>query len=154
MKLTDKERLEKYSYPEPNTGCWIWTGSIGKLGYGRFAYKGKNLMAYRVSYAFHKGEIPKGLHVCHSCDNPMCVNPDHLFLGTPKDNMTDRKNKGRNACQKGELNGNSKLTKEQVMVIRSSTSHPNELGKIYGVAPQHIIKIKKLKAWTHILVID
>lgn len=76
--------------------CWLWTGSTDKDGYGWFWVDGKTATAHRFSYALHNdGAIPDGLYVCHSCDNPPCVNPDHLWLGTNQDNMDDCARKGR-----------------------------------------------------------
>jgi hypothetical protein len=81
---------------QKSDGCWEWTGGMNKVGYGQFSLGwGKMHTASRVSYMIFKGEIPRGLHVCHTCDNRRCVRPDHLFLGTCLDNMTDKVRKCR-----------------------------------------------------------
>lgn len=85
----------KVDKPNGENGCWLWTGSFTTPGYGQFRADGKNLSTHRYAYEISRGPIPKGLLVCHHCDNPKCVRPDHLFLGTHKDNHDDSVAKGR-----------------------------------------------------------
>ena len=122
---------------------------------------------HRISFMLHKGKIPEGLLVCHECDNPSCVNPDHLWLGTNQDNMDDRNRKNRQAsgdrhgftkhpetAAKGERNSHSKLTNEAVFEIRKIYSSGNysqkELSLIYGVGSDEICRIVNRKIWRHI----
>ena len=95
-----KKRFHARYIQEPNTGCWLWSAAGGGQHYGLFHFRGKTIGAHRASWIFHKGEIPNGLYVLHKCDTRPCVNPDHLFLGTPKDNMQDCVKKGRHPKKK------------------------------------------------------
>lgn len=155
MKTVEKRFLEKVIKTE---NCWIWTGARhGNKGYGSFGWDGKVGKAHRFSYCNYKGIIPKGLCVMHTCDNTMCVNPDHLILGTHKENMIDRDAKGRQAKLQGSANGNAKLTANQVRAIRneyipnSVDKSLSKLAKRYGVSKKLVLNIVKDKAWKHII---
>lgn len=118
-----RQRLYSHAKKNDETGCWEWAGS--KRGcYGRIIVGSRvdgtrrSDTAHRVSYIINFGEIPDGLYVCHKCDNPACINPNHLFLGTAKENMEDCSKKGRIVAKAGENQGRSKLTEESVRDAR------------------------------------
>jgi hypothetical protein len=149
--LTDEERFLQHVHPEPNSGCWLWTGGLKCRGYGGFRLrKDRYTFSHRISYELFVGEIPKGLHVCHKCDNPFCVNPEHLFVGTSKQNMEDRDSKGRFHVLKGEKVGASILTNDQALKIFQSKSPQDILAKTFGVSVSTIRAIKSKRLWRHV----
>ena len=132
--------------------CWIWMARKTPQGYGRFGYERRNWLAHRVSHALFVGPVD-GLQVLHKCDNPSCVNPAHLFLGTNADNVADKVAKGRQSCLKGENGGNVKLKTQDVLSIRSMYSagvSDRELASRYGVSRHHVWAIATRKAWRHV----
>lgn len=146
-----KERLNRLSVPVPEAGCWLWTGGLcGPMGYGSFTVRtGVSRAAHRVSWEVHRGEIPAGMFVCHRCDTPSCINPDHLFLGTHADNMADCVAKGRHAI--GSDAGGAKLTEAQVELIRQSSEPGPKLATEYGVSNSTISCIRTGKLWAHVV---
>lgn len=140
----------------PMCSCHLYIGSTFVSGYGRVKIGGQTYRAHRVSYELHKGPIPNGMFVCHHCDVPSCINPDHLFLGTPRDNMMDMIRKGRNGkliTEKGEDHHNAKLKNADIPVIRElhkSGMTQVAIGKIYGVSNKVIHKIVSGEKWKSI----
>ena len=139
---------------DKTNNCWNWLAHINNWGYGQF-WDGENQMkAHRMSWVISHGDIPDGMCILHRCDNPKCVNPNHLFLGTLKDNMIDMVNKGRNVTHmgKGEDNPSAKLTEIEVRIIRAY--HPalgsRQLSNMFGIAMQNIWKIVTYRSWKHI----
>ena len=131
--------------------CWEFKTGKSKNGYGTFRISPKqNMGAHRFAYLDKRGTIPLGLFVCHSCDNRLCCNPTHLWLGTPADNTADMIDKGRAAPAKGELNNSAKLTSAQVLAIRADTRSQRTIAKDYGVHNSVISRIKRRDIWSHI----
>lgn len=134
-------------------GCWIWAGCVDKNGYGIFRGEvagEKFNRAHRFSYALHTGDLLKGMHACHTCDNPRCVNPDHLWPGTNADNMRDKVKKGRNRVPVGENHGRANLTEDQVRTILIDARPYAQIAADYGVAPSTIGSIKQRVSWKNI----
>lgn len=156
-------------------GCWIWTGTRNSNGYGILRSEGQSLRAHRLSYEFHIGQVPDGLFVCHKCDVPSCVNPDHLFLGTAKDNSEDMMRKKRNmhvtkpwTLARGDRNGTrtkpesvrrgskiewSRLDESEVCEIRrrfglgeTAKSLASEFGVYFGT----IYNVCSRRTWKHV----
>jgi hypothetical protein len=130
------EELLAQVIPEPNSGCWLWEGSL-QVGYGIIQIDHKPVRTHRLSYTLAKGPIPAGMFVCHRCDVRCCVNPDHLFLATSAENSRDMALKGR---------GSSRLSNAQVLAIRDDTRRTLEIARAYGVSFGCIDKIKKFQS--------
>lgn len=161
MRLEECAIQERFlGHVSKTDACWIWTASRSGDGYGQFRLNRKTLAAHRVSYQIFVGEIPDGMFVCHRCDNPACVNPHHLFLGTHTDNMRDMCRKGRKKVSqafmysgaKGEKNPHSKLTEAEVIAIRANEGGHSraELARQYGVSQVSISYIANKKTWRHL----
>lgn len=147
---TVADRLKKFSVPNIKTGCIEWSGCRLVKGYGRINIKTKALVAHRVAWELVNGPISKGMLVLHKCDNPPCINPDHLFLGTAADNAADRDSKGRRMPPKGILNGGAKLTEEAVIKIRQDKRLLREIAAEYGVNYSAISGIRLNRSWKHL----
>jgi hypothetical protein len=128
-------------------GCWIWTGKTTTCGYG---IVGRDKLAHRLSHRLFKGEIPNGLWVLHSCDNPPCVNPAHLRAGTRQENVDDCIARGRFRKSHGALNNLAKLTDADIIDIRNSTLSPKVLSAKYGIDRTNVNYIIRGKTWTHV----
>lgn len=165
------DRVRKLEAPSKNVGerlwkridvkeadlCWPWKGHVNEWGYGSISYKGKTWGTHRLAYMLKNGPVPDGLFVCHTCDNPRCCNPSHLWLGTAKDNFHDAVKKSRNTlkiCKPGEGNGHHKLTTDQVIEIRRSYPHSGktmkQIGIEYGVSRDAIFDVIRRRKWKHV----
>lgn len=147
-----EDRFWMYLGKKTQAGCILWAGCCNTRGYGIISGQQKVLMAHRVSFALLVGPIGE-LFVLHRCDNPPCINPSHLFLGTHRDNQEDKVKKGRNAHLKGVDNGCSKITEEQVKGIRRCYSEGETLQALAdknGLSKSTVHQIIKYKSWSHI----
>lgn len=178
FRHTPLETLLMNHVEKRNNGCWEWTGALSrKTGYGKITYNQKTISTHRASYLVFKGEISKGKHICHSCDNKKCVNPEHLWAGTAKENMQDMIKKGRQADQTGKVispehfkklqhgrlnnwpsrEGSkhhlAKLDEKKVMEIKKmiKDGYTNkEIAEIYNVDQSNISLIRNGKRWSHV----
>lgn len=135
--------------------CWNWIGNTDKNGYGVIERDGKKLFAHRVSL-HSTGINVTDRFVCHKCDNPACVNPDHLFAGTPSDNVQDMISKGRKveADRKGTKNPNSKLNENLVREIASAEGSQQQIADRFGISQRTVSRIKRNETWLHMEALD
>lgn len=148
---TDLERLQK-KFTVADNGCWNWNFPRADGRANTFFYRGKPQAAYRAAYQILVGPVPDGMCLLHRCDNGLCVNPSHIFLGDRKDNYHDMVTKGRSNIARGEMKKTiAKLSDEIIREIRKSPLNGNQLAKKYGVHRQTIYDVRSGKAWAHVV---
>lgn len=153
IKFSDKD-IERF-WSKVNKGsdgeCWDWVRGKDKDGYGSFWLNNEDIRAHRLSYIIKNGQIPRNMFICHKCDNPACVNPDHLFLGSNRDNINDMLSKGR--TRKGEMNNGARLKERQVTEIKkiylTGKVSSRALAKQFGVGKGTILRIVNGDTWGH-----
>ena len=153
---SDNEKFDQNYVIVSESGCWIWTaGQVGNR-YGKIWVKphgkaGQHVLAHRYSYARFRGNIANNGSVCHRCDIPLCVNPDHLWIGSHHDNMADMVAKGRHVPPKlGEENHSAKLTEGEVLAIFVAQGSHEEIAKPYRISASTVGRIKSGKIWGHL----
>lgn len=132
--------------PAPWDSCWEWVGARATFGYGTMGYSNRQWLAHRASWIIHFGPIPDGMEVCHTCDNPSCVNPYHLFLGSHLDNMRDMATKGRHPMM-------GRITEEDVREIRRLAEggmSQQKIAKHYGIVQQQVSRIVRRERWASV----
>lgn len=149
---TPEQRFWRKVVKQQGEGCWEWIGCITKTGYGNMTFQRKTWKSHRRSWIMHYGQIPEGLDVLHKCDNKVCVRPDHLFVGTAKDNALDASKKGK--MHPGEKTAQSKLKEHQVLKIRErylgGDTNLRMLGNDFGVHRKTVEDIIHRVTWKHI----
>lgn len=147
MKRPVGLRILDRTIVDPETLCWNWQGMKDKDGYGYMCVQAKSQRTHRLSYQFYHGPIPEGHGVLHTCDNPSCNNPAHLYTGTVAQNMKDKQTRQRIV---GEKHPYVKLKEDDVLAIRASTDSQSKLAEKYEVNQTHISRIKRRVVWAHI----
>lgn len=154
QRIGVEKRFWKYVTKGAEDACWEWCGSRQPKGYGTFRVEGRTLKTHRVSYELHKGPIPEGLWVLHKCDNPPCVNPAHLWLGTNADNVADKTANGRAFRLIGERHHKAKITDEIVRKIRAEwaaggKTYP-QIGAMFSINSEIVGRVVRRKSWRHV----
>ena len=149
MKITQKHKDKFFAKVEyiPFHSCWEWFGNKNHWGYGRIQINKESIRSHRLSWEIHNGPITGQLLVCHKCDNPGCVNPAHLFLGTDLENNLDKIAKGRGNYSQGKDHWKAKFTQDQVIAIRHSILSSRKLAALYGTCHRNILAIKRGETW-------
>lgn len=151
-RYTDEERF--WFQVSKADDCWLWRQGRDQDGYGVFVAKHNGVSftrAHRYSFALHTGQtIPNGMHICHTCDTPSCVRPDHLFLGTPKENQQDKWAKGRANLAFGENHREAILTEDQAKAILNDPRPHSQIANEYGIHPQTVSSLKTRVSWQHL----
>jgi hypothetical protein len=152
VRIPIEIRFYRFAVKQGKDKCWPWLGYSKRYGYIWDPNVGKCVLAHRKSYEINIGRIPDGMNVLHKCDNTLCVNPHHLFLGTQQDNMADKKNKGRTSSTvlPGELCKHNTLTNKDVLEIRACKTPIRKLAKKYGVSCSTIWRARKIKTFRNI----
>lgn len=149
-----KCQINHLAPPAGNTECWLWTGPTNRRGYGRFALPGNiKILAHRAAWIEANGrDIPADKVICHSCDQPLCCNPAHLFVGTQTDNMRDMIRKGRKVVHRGEKNNRSVLTEDSVRFIRANQGKMKaaEIAAALGVPKSTVANVLWGGRWSHV----
>lgn len=146
---TAEQRFDSRYAADPKTGCWNWTAGKGGGGYGQLRVHARMTLAHRYSFERFNGPIPSRALVCHHCDNPSCVNPEHLFAGTQQDNMADMHAKGRNGQPRGERSGRTKLRTADVVAINKliGTHSNRKIAQMCGSTSGTVSNIARGKTW-------
>lgn len=144
MRQTKAETFSKWLIK--SDGCWLWSGARDKDGYGIFTYARASYRAAKVALELDGRPVPKGLYACHTCDNPPCVRPDHLYPGTPIQNSADARARGRLAIGSKR----STLTEADVLAIRAASGTHESIAAHYGVSRPAISLIRERKTWRHV----
>ena len=132
-------------------GCINFGGSVPTGRYGQVWFHGRMYLAHRAIMGDDRGLIPRGMFVCHTCDNPRCVNPEHLYIGTPTQNALDRESRNRSNSPRGEQHALAKLTEEKVIQIFFESGPQSAIAKKYGIVQATVCKIKNKQRWAHVL---